>query len=192
MISTILATDLDEHTYHLNTFRKHQHNLDLSKRIQKLILCNMILKCADLNHATKPFKIHCRWADLILKEFALQAVEEANQGFPVNTDPNLAFYAVAAKQISFLDEIVLPLYREFGDYVKETQYVDALLENREIWKRVAESVKSTNLYSVNSLIHLVPSIWRSKELVSKGAQVRSPIVRGLLSNCFSAYAFTVK
>ncbi|CAM9258094.1 unnamed protein product, partial [Chrysoparadoxa australica] len=81
-VKCIMATDL-AHSYEY-TSKFEATDIDKQSAESQTLLLQMTLKVADVSHPARPWKIHCRWSELISEEFFLQGDLESSQGLPIS------------------------------------------------------------------------------------------------------------
>lgn len=61
---------------------------NLSSKVDKKLLLNIVIKCADVNNPSKPLELCRKWTDLIMEEFFRQGDEERKRGIPISAFMN--------------------------------------------------------------------------------------------------------
>lgn len=108
----ILATDMAQHFDILKEFNASLKEGTLTKEMKM----KMVLKCADLSNAAKPWKESAEWNSRIAEEFYQQGDREKMLG--VTPAPNLDREKSEPTQnsINFIDFIAKPLFESFVDW----------------------------------------------------------------------------
>ncbi|XP_062860219.1 cGMP-inhibited 3',5'-cyclic phosphodiesterase 3A isoform X1 [Trichomycterus rosablanca] len=114
VIEAILATDLKKHFDFLaefNTKVGHEgcSGIDWSNENDRLLVCQMCIKVADVNGPLKYKDLHLQWTDGIVNEFYEQGDEEASLGLPISPFMDRSAPQLAKLQESFITHIVGPL-----------------------------------------------------------------------------------
>jgi len=141
LISVILATDMSTNFEHAAKFRRSMSSVgrrpsqfgsgsgrmpvnagspvDLATdaismcghRESFFLLAQMLIKCADVSHCTKPWKIHKRFAEMICEEFYAQGDLERAANLPISPymDRTIATN-VAKNQAGFFQFLVQPVW----------------------------------------------------------------------------------
>jgi CheY-like chemotaxis protein/HPt (histidine-containing phosphotransfer) domain-containing protein len=135
-INTILATDMAHHFELLTKFQTRIQTGPLSKesRDDKQQLMNIILKCADVSNATRPFPVAEKWANMLIEEFLAQGDKERELGLTISPLMDRDTLERSQMQINFIDYIASPLFKSFVQYVPSLQnLVSNIQANRESW-----------------------------------------------------------
>ncbi|XP_035384631.1 cGMP-inhibited 3',5'-cyclic phosphodiesterase A isoform X2 [Electrophorus electricus] len=114
VIEAILATDLKKHFDFLAEFNaKVGHDscsgIDWSNENDRLLVCQMCIKMADINGPLKHKDLHLQWTEGIVNEFYEQGDEEASLGLPISPFMDRSRPQLAKLQESFITHIVGPL-----------------------------------------------------------------------------------
>ena len=99
----------------------------------------MMLHSADLNNQTLRFDLAKEWSFRIVTEFNEQAKKEEVNQLPVSEFMKIGEDLATFKknQISFIDFVILPLWRAIVDGIPELQeMVDAIRMNRISWSEL--------------------------------------------------------
>uniref|UniRef100_A0A3Q2E0B2 Phosphodiesterase n=1 Tax=Cyprinodon variegatus TaxID=28743 RepID=A0A3Q2E0B2_CYPVA len=171
VIEAILATDLKKHFDFLAEFNAKvgddpSTGIDWSNENDRLLVCQMCIKLADINGPLKCKDLHLQWTEGIVNEFYEQGDEESSLGLPVSPFMDRAAPQLAKLQESFITHIVGPLCNSYdsaclipGRWVEPDpeeeeqeitenvskkrrkvfcQITQHLLENHKMWKKVME------------------------------------------------------
>nr|XP_025042032.1 cGMP-inhibited 3',5'-cyclic phosphodiesterase B isoform X4 [Pelodiscus sinensis] len=138
VIEAILATDLKKHFDFLAEFNAkvndiNSHGIEWNNENDRLLVCQICIKLADINGPAKVRDLHLKWTEGIVNEFYEQAVlcrcnpqlntereltsqrtslqgdEEASLGLPVSPFMDRSSPQLAKLQESFITHIVGPL-----------------------------------------------------------------------------------
>ncbi|XP_060759838.1 cGMP-inhibited 3',5'-cyclic phosphodiesterase 3A isoform X2 [Neoarius graeffei] len=114
VIEAILATDLKKHFDFLAEFNaKVGHEgcsgIDWSNENDRLLVCQMCIKLADVNGPLKHKDLHLQWTEGIVNEFYEQGDEEASLELPISPFMDRSAPQLAKLQESFITHIVGPL-----------------------------------------------------------------------------------
>ncbi|XP_066525008.1 cGMP-inhibited 3',5'-cyclic phosphodiesterase 3A [Hoplias malabaricus] len=114
VIEAILATDLKKHFDFLAEFNaKVGHEgcsgIDWTNENDRLLVCQMCIKLADVNGPLKHKDLHLQWTQGIVNEFYEQGDEEASLGLPISPFMDRSAPQLAKLQESFITHIVGPL-----------------------------------------------------------------------------------
>eukprot|EP01059_Diplonema_ambulator_P034667 TRINITY_DN7896_c0_g2_i1.p1 TRINITY_DN7896_c0_g2~~TRINITY_DN7896_c0_g2_i1.p1 ORF type:complete len:562 (+),score=93.94 TRINITY_DN7896_c0_g2_i1:27-1688(+) len=130
MIACILATDMKEH----GTFMRDAVQLKEDKS-KKLLMMQILLKCADIANLSKPFEQASKWGSLVQEEFYVQGDKERELGLEVH----VAFDRYRAEELrnnslSFLRGVAIPYFKLCAEIFPSLSYViEGALKNEKIW-----------------------------------------------------------
>ncbi|KAM3852307.1 cGMP-inhibited 3',5'-cyclic phosphodiesterase 3B [Vipera latastei] len=117
VIEAILATDLKKHFDFLAEFNAkvnmNGHGIEWSNESDRLLICQICIKLADINGPAKVTDLHLKWTEGIINEFYEQGDEEANLGLPISPFMNRHSPQLAKLQESFITDIVGPLCNSY-------------------------------------------------------------------------------
>ncbi|XP_030641239.1 cGMP-inhibited 3',5'-cyclic phosphodiesterase A-like [Chanos chanos] len=114
VIEAILATDLKKHFDFLAEFNAKvgddvSAGIDWSNENDRLLVCQMCIKLADINGPLKCKDLHLQWTEGIVNEFYEQGDEESSLGLPISPFMDRSAPQLAKLQESFITHIVGPL-----------------------------------------------------------------------------------
>uniref|UniRef100_UPI0037E8CEE2 cGMP-inhibited 3',5'-cyclic phosphodiesterase 3A-like n=1 Tax=Semicossyphus pulcher TaxID=241346 RepID=UPI0037E8CEE2 len=114
VIEAILATDLKKHFDFLAEFNakvgdEGMSGIDWSNENDRMLVCQMCIKLADVNGPLKSKELHLQWTEGIVNEFYEQGDEEASLGLPISPFMDRSAPQLAKLQESFITHIVGPL-----------------------------------------------------------------------------------
>lgn len=139
VITTILATDMAHHFEFLAKFQTRTQTGPLSKESKddKQQLINIILKCADVSNAVRPFRVAKTWANRLIEEFLYQGDQERAQGLAISPLMDRSSLDKEQMQVNFIDYIAGPLYKSFIQFVPNLQcLMNSMHANREQWSSI--------------------------------------------------------
>ncbi|XP_075945420.1 cGMP-inhibited 3',5'-cyclic phosphodiesterase 3A-like isoform X1 [Anarhichas minor] len=118
VIEAILATDLKKHFDFLAEFNAKvgddpSTGIDWSNENDRLLVCQMCIKLADINGPLKHKDLHLLWTEGIVNEFYEQGDEESSQGLTISPFMDRAAPQLAKLQESFITHIVGPLCNSY-------------------------------------------------------------------------------
>ncbi|XP_047452338.1 cGMP-inhibited 3',5'-cyclic phosphodiesterase A-like isoform X2 [Mugil cephalus] len=118
VIEAILATDLKKHFDFLAEFNAKvgddpSTGIDWSNENDRLLVCQMCIKLADINGPLKCKDLHLQWTEGIVNEFYEQGDEETSMGLPISPFMDRAAPQLAKLQESFITHIVGPLCNSY-------------------------------------------------------------------------------
>ncbi|KAJ3273736.1 cAMP-specific 3',5'-cyclic phosphodiesterase 4D [Terramyces sp. JEL0728] len=114
IISMVLATDLALHFDLLTAFKKKVATAGTfdpyGNGDDRVILMQIIMKCADVANPTKESSIYDQWIQRITEEFYNQGDKEKQLGLPISPFSNREAQNLNSSQKSFIEFIVYPLF----------------------------------------------------------------------------------
>jgi hypothetical protein len=109
----------------------------------------MLMKCGDVNNATKPMSLYSVWINRVLMEFFRQGDEEKRLNIPVSPFMDRETSNIASSQRGFIEIIVTPLFEAFNMYTPIPNIMETLLQNREHWSTQPKKASSMTLSNQN-------------------------------------------
>uniref|UniRef100_A0A673N9V8 Phosphodiesterase n=1 Tax=Sinocyclocheilus rhinocerous TaxID=307959 RepID=A0A673N9V8_9TELE len=118
VIEAILATDLKKHFDFLAEFNSKVNDvnspgIDWTNENDRLLVCQVCIKLADINGPAKERSLHLKWTEGIVNEFYEQGDEEATLGLPISPFMDRSAPQLAKLQESFITHIVGPLCNSY-------------------------------------------------------------------------------
>ncbi|XP_029112039.1 cGMP-inhibited 3',5'-cyclic phosphodiesterase B isoform X2 [Scleropages formosus] len=118
VIEAILATDLKKHFDFLAEFNSKVNDvnspgIDWTNENDRLLVCQVCIKLADINGPAKGRDLHLKWTEGIVNEFYKQGDEEASLGLPISPFMDRSSPQLAKLQESFITHIVGPLCNSY-------------------------------------------------------------------------------
>ncbi|KAM8979799.1 cGMP-inhibited 3',5'-cyclic phosphodiesterase 3A isoform 2-T2 [Sarcophilus harrisii] len=141
VIEAILATDLKKHFDFVAKFNAKVNDdvgIDWTNENDRLLVCQMCIKLADINGPAKCKELHLQWTDGIVNEFYEQGDEEASLGLPISPFMDRSAPQLANLQESFISHIVGPLCNSYdsaglmpGKWVEDSDESGGDTDDRE-------------------------------------------------------------
>ncbi|XP_015278244.1 PREDICTED: cGMP-inhibited 3',5'-cyclic phosphodiesterase B [Gekko japonicus] len=137
VIEAILATDLKKHFDFLAEFNAkvsdvNNHGIEWNNESDRLLVCQMCIKLADINGPAKARDLHLKWTEGIVNEFYEQGDEEASLGLPISPFMDRHSPQLAKLQESFITHIVGPLCNSYDAAgLLPGQWIDKKEDNME-------------------------------------------------------------
>uniref|UniRef100_A0A672MQT7 Phosphodiesterase n=1 Tax=Sinocyclocheilus grahami TaxID=75366 RepID=A0A672MQT7_SINGR len=118
VIEAILATDLKKHFDFLAEFNSKVNDvnspgIDWTNENDRLLVCQVCIKLADINGPAKERSLHLKWTEGIVNEFYEQGDEEATLGLPISPFMDRSAPQLSKLQESFITHIVGPLCNSY-------------------------------------------------------------------------------
>lgn len=102
---------------------------------ERLLLCNALIKCADISNVARPFHWGTQWAELLVKEFIFQGDLEKELGLPVSPMNDRSKINLEDSQISFIQFVALDLFQNVQKVIHEIEFaVDQMQFNLKQWQ----------------------------------------------------------
>ncbi|XP_029027173.1 cGMP-inhibited 3',5'-cyclic phosphodiesterase 3A-like isoform X2 [Betta splendens] len=119
VIEAILATDLKKHFDFLAEFNakvgdEGVSGINWTNENDRLLVCQMCIKLADVNGPLKCKELHLQWTEGIVNEFYEQGDEEVTLGLPISPFMDRSAPQLAKLQDSFITHIVGPLCSSYA------------------------------------------------------------------------------
>ncbi|XP_036615412.1 cGMP-inhibited 3',5'-cyclic phosphodiesterase A [Trichosurus vulpecula] len=147
VIEAILATDLKKHFDFVAKFNAKVNDdvgIDWTNENDRLLVCQMCIKLADINGPAKCKELHLQWTDGIVNEFYEQGDEEASLGLPISPFMDRSAPQLANLQESFISHIVGPLCNSYdsaglmpGKWVEDSDESGGDTDDREEVEQLA-------------------------------------------------------
>ncbi|XP_069823866.1 cGMP-inhibited 3',5'-cyclic phosphodiesterase 3B [Dendropsophus ebraccatus] len=143
VIEAVLATDLKKHFDFLAEFNAkvndvNSNGIDWSNENDRLLVCQVCIKLADINGPAKSRQLHLKWTQGIVNEFYEQGDEEASLGLPISPFMDRSSPQLAKLQESFITHIVGPLCNSYdaagllpGRWMEEDEEEEEVTESEE-------------------------------------------------------------
>ena len=126
MIESVLATDMVNHTKHLNSLKAkiESYDIKLGNNLEKMIspdnysknydnqqtILSNILHAADISNPSKPEKIYDIWLKKLFVEFFKQGDLEKKNNLPISILCDRSTTNIEKAQVGFINYIVLPFW----------------------------------------------------------------------------------
>ncbi|KJP86625.1 hypothetical protein AK88_03729 [Plasmodium fragile] len=153
IIRAILSTDMKNHFEYISNFRTSKEFIDLDILTSEQIwqIFSLILKAADIGHATLDWNKHYEWTMKINEEFYLQGLLEKSLNMPNSflCDIN-SIDKLATSQIGFLKHLCIPLFSELNSISRNDEVYNhcicSIEHNIEQWEKRKNNEKSLGLH----------------------------------------------
>lgn len=142
--NTIIATDMGNHTDFMTRFESLLTPEDVPIHLRQVLVCQAIIKCADISNPCRPRFIAQYWAGALTKEWASQLSLERRFDLPVTVSPADDPLSVAKSQIWFIGTFAHPLFSLVSRGIPEMeQFRTQCSINLSEWERLAAELKSS-------------------------------------------------
>ncbi|KAJ3276069.1 hypothetical protein HDV01_006239 [Terramyces sp. JEL0728] len=127
IIGCILATDMGRHAECIAKLKEVAPNFKIDDPIQRTLLIQTILKCADISNEVRPSKVSEPWVDCLLEEFFAQSDKEKEEHLPFApfmdrdkvTKPSAQGNGLIYCVVGFIGFVLLPLFDDTSKMVPE-------------------------------------------------------------------------
>ena len=100
------------------------------------------LKCSDIGHGAKKFKLHEEWSHRVNEEFFCQGDKEKLLGIPITPDRDRNLVEIEESQYDFLIFSPIPLFELFcSRFPQCNDLLSQMKENLKTWKNRIEEKK---------------------------------------------------
>jgi cAMP-specific phosphodiesterase 4 len=158
MIENVLATDMANHTKHLNALKTKAEFFDIKNgqnisslisvdnfaknyENQQIVLSN-ILHAADISNPAKPLKIYDFFVKQVFKEFFIQGDKEKKLNLPVSLLCDRTTTNVEKSQIGFINFIVLPTFETLYNFTPNIEeYLNNIKSNLRRYEEMTHKKK---------------------------------------------------
>ncbi|KAH9917671.1 HD-domain/PDEase-like protein [Epithele typhae] len=144
LLGTVLVTDMGVHLDFMKKFEQliesGDHIPDLEKR---LLLCQALIKCADISNPCRPYAVSKAWAAALESEWCTQRVFEKHLHLPQSVKPSETPQGEAKGQIWFSTTFVRPLFDLVGRHLPSMeQFAGLTRDNLVLWQQVIDEFES--------------------------------------------------
>ncbi|KAH7913325.1 hypothetical protein BJ138DRAFT_649557 [Hygrophoropsis aurantiaca] len=132
---TVLATDMNWHERFMTKFGRIVDGEESTIEQRRLLLCQAIIKCADISNPSRPPGVSRYWTSALLSEWSSQTSLEIQFHLPPSNPPTEPPLARVNGQIFFVSKFAKPLMDMVAKAIPEmAQYAQQCMENLDMWK----------------------------------------------------------
>lgn len=157
LYATVVATDMSLHFSWIHQFRLlgkrvRESPEELAEEPQddiptveedRIMLCQAIIKCADISNPARPIDVSEHWSSVLLEEWAIQADLEQRLALPVSVISSASAALQARGQIGFIDLFTAPLFEAASEAMPVMQcYSMQCINNRALWQARLEAAQA--------------------------------------------------
>ncbi|KAL7422124.1 3',5'-cyclic-nucleotide phosphodiesterase [Cryptotrichosporon argae] len=151
LYSSVLATDMSLHFAWIQDLKEFGEAMrgpapgarDELVEDDRIMICQALIKCADISNPTRPIDVSEHWSTVLLDEWAKQASLEQELCLPVSVVAFADARLQAKGQVGFIDLFTQPLFEATSDAFPELQaYADTCAENRNIWQSRLDALEA--------------------------------------------------
>ncbi|KAL4079509.1 hypothetical protein J3A83DRAFT_1110620 [Scleroderma citrinum] len=157
----VLATDMGVHFEFMKNFGLLANGKDFSMDCQRLLLCQAIIKCADISNPSRPPGVSHYWANALMAEWTSQASLEKHWHLKPSVQPSASPLAQVQGQIFFISTFAKPLMDVSALLVPEMQqFANQCTINLASW----QTEEATLIGSSDRVAAISPSNFPSPSL----------------------------
>uniref|UniRef100_A0A183CBI4 Phosphodiesterase n=1 Tax=Globodera pallida TaxID=36090 RepID=A0A183CBI4_GLOPA len=139
VIDMVLATDMSRHFEHLAKFQQLMaimpDNTEEERDANSLIICRMMVKCADIANPTREWRLCHAWAMRIVEEYFDQTAEETERKLPITMKGfDRETCNVPLTQCTFVDMFARETFTLWCEFAELPHLLIQLEENYKQWK----------------------------------------------------------
>lgn len=143
IISTVLATDMGEHSNQLGSFeakidpeKPANERLDISNPTDRLIFLNIVMKASDINNPARVMTLAEQWTTCVTEEFFQQGDTERRYGVPISDLMDRENPNIPKSQVGFIQFVVNPLFAALNNFCSSELDVciQSLTSNLTTWQ----------------------------------------------------------
>ncbi|KAG9309586.1 hypothetical protein JVU11DRAFT_10567 [Chiua virens] len=140
----VLATDMSVHFEFMKNFGFLVEGKDCTLSHRKLLLCQALIKCADISNPSRPPGVSHYWANALMTEWDCQASLERMWQLPPSIQPSDTPLAQVRGQIFFVSTFAKPLLDITAKGIPEMQkFADQCTSNLAMWEARRLKLTST-------------------------------------------------
>ncbi|EPQ52062.1 HD-domain/PDEase-like protein [Gloeophyllum trabeum ATCC 11539] len=140
LLQTVLATDMSVHPEFMDLFKNLLAGKETDVRRQKVLICQALIKCADISNPCRPMSVSRHWAAALAQEWQNQALLERHLDLPLSVQPSVDPLSEARSQVWFINTFAKPLFDMTASGVPEmAKFALQCSSNLQTWEaRCAE------------------------------------------------------
>ncbi|KAF8068951.1 hypothetical protein FPV67DRAFT_1414332 [Lyophyllum atratum] len=146
----VMATDMSVHELFMKRFQV-AINGDASMLCHRqIIMCQAILKCADISNPSRPYAVSKHWASALMEEWVSQALFENFLHLPTTVQSCDTPVNEAKSQVFFITYFAKPLLDLTIQAVPEMKpFADTCSNNLRIWTKRLKALEATQNKQTN-------------------------------------------
>ncbi|KAI0066906.1 HD-domain/PDEase-like protein [Artomyces pyxidatus] len=144
LAETVLATDMRVHIDFMHRFQRIISGEETDVYKKKVIVCQALIKCADISNPCRPLRVSEHWASALMEEWTSQAILERYLHLPPSVKASEDPIAEAESQVWFIETFARPLFELTAAGIPEcAEYAAQCNENLELWRLRARALSSS-------------------------------------------------
>ncbi|KAI9316738.1 hypothetical protein BX666DRAFT_1858840 [Dichotomocladium elegans] len=155
VVTSILATDMSHHNDYVEKIKAQADRIakmDIEKldsaarENERLLICNALIKCADISNVARPFVRAIKWAELLVEECVLQGDLERAMGLPSMPLNNRDKVVLEDSQIGFIKCVASGLFEVVREVLPDLSFaMDYINDNLKHWEERKQSSRDSGV-----------------------------------------------
>ncbi|EKM57972.1 uncharacterized protein PHACADRAFT_251905 [Phanerochaete carnosa HHB-10118-sp] len=133
---TVLATDMSVHAEFMQCFKEMvnaENPIDPFR--QKVLVCQALIKCADISNPSRPHTVSQHWAAALEAEWTSQFLLEQHLDLPTSVKPSKDALSEAKGQVFFTSHFTYPLFELTASGIPQMAvFAQQCKENLKQWE----------------------------------------------------------
>ncbi|TFK91193.1 HD-domain/PDEase-like protein [Polyporus arcularius HHB13444] len=143
LLGAVLATDMGVHFDFMSEFRSLVAGADFPELKRRILVCQAIIKCADISNPSRPYLVSQHWAAALESEWSSQLLLEKHLQLPPSVKPSDSRMGEANGQIWFNMTFARPLFELVAQGIPPMeQFAQQTRENLARWQARAAELAS--------------------------------------------------
>ncbi|TFK46808.1 HD-domain/PDEase-like protein [Heliocybe sulcata] len=135
LLQTVLATDMSLHKEFMELFKDLLAGNESDPRRRKVLVCQALIKCADISNPCRPMGVSQHWASALAQEWHNQALLEEHLALPPSVPPSFNPLSEARSQVVFITACAKPLFEITAAAVPDMgRFAQQCLSNLQTWE----------------------------------------------------------
>ncbi|KAI0764545.1 hypothetical protein BD413DRAFT_482506 [Trametes elegans] len=158
LLGTVLATDMGVHFDFMTEFRRLVGGADFPDLERRILVCQALIKCADISNPSRPYIVSQHWATALESEWSSQLLLEKHLQLPQSVKPSDNRVGEAKGQIWFNKTFARPLFELIASGIPSLeQFAQQTRENLALWQMRAAELAAEHQEPLPGAPHTWPS-----------------------------------
>ncbi|KAI0822903.1 HD-domain/PDEase-like protein [Trametes gibbosa] len=141
LLKTVLATDMGVHFDFMADFRALLDGADFPAFKRRVLVCQALIKCADISNPSRPYLVSQHWATALESEWSSQSLLEKHLQLPPSVKPSDSRVGEANGQIWFSKTFARPLFELVAEGIPSLeQFALQTRDNLTLWQTRADEL----------------------------------------------------
>ncbi|KAH9848356.1 HD-domain/PDEase-like protein [Lenzites betulinus] len=141
LLETVLATDMGVHFNFMTDFRALLDGADFPAFKRRVLVCQALIKCADISNPSRPYLVSQHWATALESEWSSQSLLEKHLQLPPSVKPSDSRIGEANGQIWFNKTFARPLFELVAAGIPSLeQFAAQTRDNLSLWQTRADEL----------------------------------------------------